>query len=321
MTIEHLVVPMAFDEYTEKTNRKFLIVGGKENPTLLAKSVYLCLKLAGPESITVRTDMVDDSLLVQNIFDYHGEGVKTRLFIPSVDDMDLSSEWRDAIEESTDIVVFGGKEAMEAFRDYETVDRRVWEHGYKFSFGVIRAEQLTAVNIANICFDFFSYYGEGMLAPKFYFIVGQLKKKSTYQFSKTMEAFYGSMIEEYRSRLPLTRQSDLIKSTVNSNYLRKYVRLENLHSDILSATLYGDIQLVMVDDLGEVSDFIEEWSDHISTVAINTDDDPEMIDLLEDLQVTRICQIGNMQFPDFFEQYNTVDDFNIYVKEDDDTFY
>ena len=32
--------------------------------------------------------------------------------------------------------------------------------------------------------------------------------------------------------------------------------------------------------------------------------------------IPRICHIGDMQFPDFFEQYDTLDDFNIYVSDD-----
>ena len=44
MVIEHLIVPKSFEEYTENTGRKFLIVGSKETPGLIAKSVYLCLK-------------------------------------------------------------------------------------------------------------------------------------------------------------------------------------------------------------------------------------------------------------------------------------
>jgi len=202
---------------------------------------------------------------------------------------------------------------MEAFREYETVDRRVWEHGFKFSFGLVRAEYLTPSIINEICFDFFSYYGEGCLAPKFYFIVGKLSKKIAKQFSENMSSFYGEYIEEYREKLPLTRKSELVQVTLDSKYAYDYVRLGDLNSDDIFDTLYGDVRLIVVDDLDEVSYFIHEWSDNISTVAINMQDDPAMMDLLDDHMVIRICNIGEMQFPEFFEQYDSVDDFNIYV--------
>ena len=319
MAIDSLQIPDTFEEYIEKSNRRFLIIGSKEAPGLIAKSVYLCLKLAGPDSVAVKTNMIDESIMVQNVFKNHAGDVETKLFVTNSDELLLDSVWRDTIEEATDIIVFGNENSMETFRDYEQVGRRVWEHGSKFSFGIVRAEHLTPLLINSICFDFFSYYGEGFLAPKFYFIVGNLRKKVAQQFSHNMQAFYGEFIEQYRNKLPFTRQSDLVQEVINANYIGKYLRLEDLNSDAIFDTLYGDIRLVLVDDLDEVSDFIDKWNDNISTVAINLDDDLDSLDLLEDKQVMRICPVGDMQFPDFFEQYNTVDDFNIYDNSDDDT--
>lgn len=321
MLIEHMSVPSTFEEYTEKTGRRFLIVGSKESPGLIAKSVFLCLKLAGPDSVVVKVPSLDESFLIQNIFEYHADNVRNKIFVAHSDELKLSSEWRDEIEASTDIIVFGDKNTMETFREYETVDRRVWEHGFKFSFGIVKAEHLTPTIINQICFDFFSYYGEGCLAPKFYFIVGKLTKKIAQQFSNNMVAFYSEFIERYREKLPLTRKSELVQRTIDSNYVYKYIRVEDLNSDDLFDTLYGDVRLVVVDDLEEITDFIEKWSDNISTVAMNMEDDPGTLDLLEDNMIVRICNTGDMQFPDFFEQYDSVDDFNIYVDEElDDPF-
>jgi hypothetical protein len=80
--------------------------------------------------------------------------------------------------------------------------------------------------------------------------------------------------------------------------------------------LYGDVRLIVVDDIEDVEMFIEEWADNISTVAMNIDDDPGSLDVLEENMIVRICNVGDMQFPDFFEQYDSVDDFNIYVDEE-----
>ena len=321
MVIEHLFIPNSFEEYKEKTGRKFLIVGSKETPGLIAKSVFLCIMLSGPDSIVVKVPNLDESFLVQNVLDNYASNIRTRMFVAHNDELKLSTEWRDEIENSTDIIVFGSQNAMEAFREHETVDRRVWEHGFKFSFGLIRSEQLTPSIINRICFDFFSFYGEGSLAPKFYFILGKLTKKQIKEFSAAMITFYGEFIESYRDKLPLTRKSELVQKIINSNYLARYVRVENLNSKDLFDTLYGDIRLIVVEDIEIVSDFIDDWADNISTIAINVDDDPYSLDFLEDKMIIRICEVGNMQFPEFFEQYDSVDDFNIYADEElDDPF-
>ena len=316
MIIEHLMVPKTFEEYKEKSNRKFVIIGGEDTPWVLPKSVYLCLKLAGPDSVVVRTQNLDDYFMVQNVFDYHGKGIRHKIFDQSQDELMLNIDWLDEIENATDIIVFGDSNTMELFRGYETVDRRVWEHGAKFSFGIIQEEHLTPSSINQICFDFFSFYGTGSLAPKFYFIVGKIRKKVANSFYENMMALYGGMIDEYRSKLPFTHRSKLIQKTIDSNYAGKYVRYENLKSNEIFDSLYGDVKLIPVDDLDDVQDFIDEWRDSISTIAINMDDDMLTYDMLEDNMVMRVCQIGTMQFPDFFEQYEIVDDYNIYVDEE-----
>jgi len=43
MAIESMRVPDSFDEYSEKTGRRFIIIGGKERPGLIAKSVFPAL--------------------------------------------------------------------------------------------------------------------------------------------------------------------------------------------------------------------------------------------------------------------------------------
>jgi len=317
MAIESMRIPDSFDEYSEKTDRSFIIIGGKEKPGLIAKSVFLCLKLAGPDSIAVHCTNLDELFLVQNVFEYHGEGVRKKIFASHHDMLNLSNEWREELERATDIVVYGDKNTLESWRDSETVDRHVWEHGDSFSFGVVRADTLTQTIINEICFDFFAYYGEGRLAPKFYVIVGKKNNKILEKFSMNMVVNYSPLINEYRNKLPLTRKSDLTREVLNAEYEAKFIRIDDLNSDSLFDTLYGDVRLVFVDDLEEVEGFIEEWRDKIGTVAINWHDDAEVLDIMEDHMITRICHVGDMQFPDFFEQYDAVDDFNVYVRDED----
>jgi hypothetical protein len=318
MMIEHLYIPKVFEEYTEKSGRKFVIVGARSVPTATAKSVFLCLKLAGPESIIVKAPTLDEAYLIQNVFDYYGEGVYTKVFIEPSEELVLNPEWRTGLEEATDIVVFGGQETIDSFAHYDHEQRRVWEHGPKLSFGIIRAEDLTPSNIANMCFDFFSFYGEGCLSPKFYIIVGDINSKQQYkEINDCMLAEFSTAIDEFRSKLPLTQKSALVQQMISLNKPYKYIQVEELNSDNIFTTLYGDARFCRVDDLDQVSDFINKWRDNISTVAV-LDEDLELLDLLEDEMVTRICPIGSMQFPSFFEQFDTTDDFDIYVGEFND---
>ena len=327
--IRNSEIPDHFEEYSEYTGRRFVIYGGKEAPGVIAKSVYLCLKLAGAASVSVKTTNLDESFLVQNVFEHHSGNVKTKLFVAHSDELRLDEEWRDEVLNATDIVVFGDVQTMEAFRDYETIDRHVWEHGYRFSFGIAISDHLTPIAIREICYDFFSFYGEGSKAPKFYFIVGELTQAKAKEFSEMMTAYYGLMITEYRNKLPLTRKSDLTNDLLNSNYIYKYVRVDDLHSDDILSPLYGDIRLVVVENIEEIEEFIEEWVDNISTVALDLDNNTILVDsdieydvlsMLEEQQVMRICQVGKMQFPDFFEQYDPVDDFIVYLNDDEEDF-
>jgi len=315
MLIESLRIPRTFDEYSEKTGRRFIIISGKERPGLIAKSVFLCLKLAGPESVAVYIPTLDEMFLVQNVFEHYAGNIKTKLFATPLDFLSLDKNWRDEIENATDIIVYGDDESINKWREYETVDRHIWEHGFNFSFGIARAEDLTPSLINEICFDFFCYYGEGRLAPKLYFIIGQYSPELIKTFAMNMVVNYSPFIELFREKLPLTRKSDLTREVLNTEYYAKFVRVFDLQSDGLFDTMYGDVRLAFVDSISEIEEFIEKWRESIATVAADWDDD-EVIDLLEDNMIPRICNYGDMQFPEFFEPFDVLDDFNIYVSDD-----
>jgi len=316
MAIESLEVPRVFEEFTENSGRKFVIIGARSVPTATAKSVFLCLKLAGPESVIVKAPTLDEAYLIQNVFDYYGRNVRTRVFIENSEDLKTSVEWRNELDNATDIVVFGGQDTVNVFGEYENENRRVWIHGPKFSLGVIHAEDLELSIIQEICFDFFSFYGEGCLSPKFYFIVGDINSKKLYkEINHIMDSNFGFMIDLFRMKLPLTKKSELVQQTVSLDKPAKYIQVQSMYSDHLFDPLYGDARFCRVDSLDDVKDFIHIWRDKISTVAILPDDD-DTLDILEDEMITRICNIGEMQFPDFFEQFDTTDDFDIYVGDD-----
>ena len=313
MAIETMAIPPAFEEYTEETGRRFVIVGAKSVPGATAKSVFLCLKLAGAESIVVKAPTMDEYFMILNVVEYHADNPsRVRVFHSSSDELRLDSDWRDALDKATDIVVFGGQETVDTFLDLETEECRVHVHGPKFSFGIVRAYDLTPSVIKEICVDFYTFYGEGCLSPKFYFIVGEVSNSMFQEIGNTMKAYFGSFIDEFRSKFPLTRKSELAQQLVSANYRTKYIREEELKVDKIFTNLHGDARFVVVDSVDDIENFIRRWSFNISTVAIDSNDD-EIIEFLEDNLIVRICDYGYMQSPDFFEQFDTIDDFDIYV--------
>ena len=131
-------------------------------------------------------------------------------------------------------------------------------------------------------------------------------------FIHFMVKVYGSYVDEFRAKLPLSRKSELVQQFLSSNYVAKYIRREDLNSNEIFSTLYGDVRFVVVDSLDDLEEFINKWRPQISTIAINEEDE-EVVDFVESHMITRICDIGQMQFPDFFEQFDTTDDFDIYT--------
>lgn len=318
MAIEHMSVPSHFEEYLEDTDRSFVIIGAKSVPGATAKSVFLCLKLAGARSITVKAPTLDEYFMILNVIHHHNtQEIPVNVVSSNSEELVLDPNWNRALEEATDIVVFGGKETVDAFQAYETPTRKVWVHGPKFSFGIIRAEDLSPMNIKQMCRDFYSFYGEGCLSPKFYVVYGDMSSQQYQEISDSMTAFFGLPINEFRAKLPLTRRSELTQQFVSANYAGKFVRKDQLNSNSVFTTLYGDARICNVVELEQVSNFIDKWSDNISTIALNFLDE-ELCSVAEQGLVPRICNYGEMQFPGFFEQFDSVDDFDIYVGVEED---
>lgn len=315
---ESMEVPSIFEDDLTPTGRRFVIIGGDENPALLSKSVFLCAKLSGADSIDIKSSHIDEIFLAQNVLHHHATDIDYHVHMSLFEGLHFSQRWSNALDNATDIVVFGDENTLRNYREYETPSRRVWEYGESFSIGIIKAEDINHVMASAICFDFVSFYGHGRLAPKFYFVIGELNKKIVHMMSGCMVSMFSDAVEEYRDKLPLTRKSDLTQKYINSNYASFYIRVNKLDDADLFDPLYGDVRLVEVDSFDEIEEFIMEYRDKISTVAINYDDEEEMFEDLCDIMVSRICDIGNMQFPDFFEQYDMIDDFIIYVKDEEE---
>ena len=71
MAIESMVIPDIFEDDRTPTGRRFVIIGGKDNPILFPKSVFLCAALAGAKSIDVRSPQLDETFLAQNVLEHH----------------------------------------------------------------------------------------------------------------------------------------------------------------------------------------------------------------------------------------------------------
>lgn len=306
---------MGFEENFEPSGRRFVIIGAKSVPIATAKSVFLCLRLAGAESVVVKTATEDEGFLVKNVFEHWAPvGTEVELFSMGSDQLRDLPEWNSRIENATDLVVFGGDDTAKAFVEFENRKRNVYIHGPKFSFGIINVRDLTMSRLADICFDFATFYGEGCLSPRFIILVGELDPNWLFEASLIMQAEYGDQIEEFRNKLPLLRKSNLVQEMVGSNIIHKFVRLENFSNPkIVTSELYGDTRFVNVKTLNELKPFLEHWRSRVSSVSCLEDDEPTQ-ELLKSKDIVRICSFGEMQFPHFYEQFDPVDDFDIYCQ-------
>ena len=313
--IKNNSIPMGFEENFEPSDRRFVIIGAKSVPIATAKSVFLCLRLAGAQSIVVKTASEDEGFLVQNVFDHWTPiGTEVELFSMGSDKLRDLPEWNRRIDEATDLVVFGGDDTAKAFVEFENRKRNVYIHGPKFSFQIIHTRDLTMSRLADICFDFATFYGEGCLSPRFCVLVGELDPNWLYEASLIMQAEHGRQIEEFQRKLPLAKKSMLVQEIVNSNTVHKFIRLERLdNSKTITGELYGDARFVSVKNISELKPFLEHWRSKISSVACLEDDQPTQ-ELLKSKDIVRICSFGEMQFPHFYEQFDPVDDFDIYCQ-------
>lgn len=311
--IRNSEIPEDFEDMLEPSGKRFVIIGAKSVPMATAKSVFLCLRLSGADSVAIKAPTEDEAWLIKNVLDnWTPDGVETKIFSIGSTQLSELPEWNNVISQATDLVVFGGEDTAKAFEEFETDFRKIHIHGPKFSFGIINAKDLSIARLRDICSDFGAYYGEGCLSPKFYVIVGDVKDEWFYEASLIMQADYGQKIEEFRAKLPLNKKSEIVQGLAMSNILYKYVALEDLEEKKVFAPLYGSTRFVVVDDYRDLWEFMDKWKYRISTVAC-LEEDEEAVFLTDSFDVIRTCAFGVMQFPEFDEQFDHVDDFDIYI--------
>ena len=316
--IKNSEVPSDFEDNLEPSGRRFVIIGAKSVPMATAKSVFLCLRLAGAESIAIKAPTEDEAWLIKNVLDYWTpEGTQAKMFSFGSERLRDLPEWNKVIDEATDLVVFGGADTARAFSEFENKERRVYIHGPKFSLGIVKVENLTMSDLTDICDDFGSYYGEGCLSPKFYVLVGDLSKSNIKWLDEAgiiMNANHGSKIEEFRAKLPMAKKSEVVQSLISSKIHTKYVNIASIDDEkSLLSPLYGSSRFVNVQKLSDLKLFLDLWSNAISTIACDYKDE-EIRDLLDECGIIRACPFGLMQFPEFNEQFDHIDDFDIYCQ-------
>ncbi|WP_297430797.1 hypothetical protein, partial [Clostridium sp.] len=160
--INNSIISPHFIPHNHNSHRKIIIVGSDGTPLLVAKSVFLALQLSGADTIDIKPSSLDEALIIENVIKNNNiYKIKTSVHVGTDQEVELSSTWRDIIDNATDIIVFGDFETVEYYKTLETEHRRIYLHEDKMSFGVVNSKLLTDKVIDNICFDFFNFYGTG----------------------------------------------------------------------------------------------------------------------------------------------------------------
>lgn len=283
--------------FEHTTKRKYVFVGARSSPFALSKSVWIALK-GHPESVTVKISSVgrDEEFFLDDIF--QNRDCPTRCAIynhPHIEDEKFQG-WMKALDESTHIVVYGGEETVEYYKK-RYPEKELIIHGPKFSFGVVTHDDVPRSS-SRIWKDFSLTMGEGCLSPRFYFILGG-KPANNHENTRYLGSHSQRDNERdfYQDHLPLGEKSNLAQGWFHCEF--------DLTDEIeVPDHLYGGMKFYWNEDRTEedVIKFAEAYRGQISTVAIGSH-----LDLLHPLSrvgVPRVCPIGDMQTPDFTEQYD-----------------
>jgi len=298
---------------TPNSDRKIVIVGAQSVPMATAKSAFLAQTLAKPEKLTIKAPSPDESLLIRESLEANKDKSHTEYYVYENRSEELASNaaWLTDLEEATDIVVFGGQETVSFFEKSNLQDTRLHLHGPKFSLGFVTADLLQDEDYLDAMIgDFLSYYGEGCLSPKFYTIVGSLDEDQLYYLKDSVES-ESDLIEEFRSKLPLSKKSIVVQQFTYSTFLSPHIRTSNFSTPEFLSSLFGDLRLVQINDPDSLESLVLSYKDSISTIAVEEDDLGDVV-AGWDVDVPRYCDVGSMQFPYFYEKFDTVDDFEIY---------
>lgn len=309
--INNSIIPPHFTPHNSNSHRKIVIVGSDNTPLLISKSIFLVLQLSGAETIDIKPSSLDEALIIENIIKNNNiYNIKTTVHVGTDNEIELSSDWRNIINNATDIIVFGDFQTIEYYKTLATEHRRIYLHENKISFGVINSKTLTDKLIDNICFDFFSFYGVGSLSPKFYIFIGKLDENTLRLIGSTYSSIYGEQIEEYRSKLNFAQQANLTRFMIQGK-ISRYLTVVDSIDYFQVNNLYGDMKILIVDTIQDANKLISVMKDSISTIAVDPLDQ-EIVSMVEFNMPNRICDIGSMHSLDFWESVDEQSDFDIY---------
>ena len=309
--INNSFIPPHFTPHNYNSRRKIVIVGSDGTPLLISKNVFLALQLSGADSIDIKPSSLDEALIIENIIKNNNIfKIKTSVHVGTDQEVELSATWMEIINNATDIIVFGNFDVVEYYKTLRTEHRRVYTHEDKISFGVVNSNLLTDKLIDNICFDFFNFYGNGSLSPKFYIFIGPIDEEAINSISDTYNSIYGEQIQEYRSKLNFAQQANLTRF-INQEKITRYLNIVNNISYLQINNLYGDMKILIVDTIRDANKLISVMKDSTSTIAVDPLDQ-EIVSMVEFNMPSRICDIGSMHSLDFWESVDEQSDFDIY---------
>jgi hypothetical protein len=299
----------------EKSDRRIVIVGSKETPMTVTKNAFMALTLAKPEKLTIKAFGEDESILLNEMFQqnkkYHD--CDYSVYQSKREEFASNGAWLRDIESATDVVVFGGLDTISFFNMESRTEQNIYLHKPKFSLGIVTKECLeNEDNLLGLAGDFISFFGEGKLAPKFYITLGKLSDDQLIYIADCMKS-EEDLLKEFRAKLPFSKKSLMINEKMFGNFIFPHVRNATFDSKDLMTPLFGDVRLIEAQHEGQIEDFISEFSENISSIAI----DEEMLgDMVAgwDFDIPRYCDIGSMHFPYFYEPVDEVDDLDIYSK-------
>jgi hypothetical protein len=304
-------IPHYFTPHDNKTHRKIVIVGSDGTPLISSKTIFLALQLSGADTIDIKPSALDEALIIGNIIKNNNiYEIKTGVHVGTDQEVELSSSWRNIINDATDIIVFGNFETVEYYKTLATEYRRIHIHEDKVSLGIVNSNSVTDILIDNMCYDFFNFYGCSSLSPKFYIFIGEPDPDILTKIGNVYSLVYGEEIEEFRSKLNFVQQSSLVRF-ITQEKISRYLHVIRGINGFQINNLYGDVRIYIAKSIKEANEIINMLKNDISTIAVDPCD-TEIVPMVEFNMPSRMCNIGSMHSLDFWDSVDEQSDFDIF---------
>jgi hypothetical protein len=296
-----------------KSERKIVIVGSHDIPMKITKSAFIALTLAKPKKLTIKSSCADETVLLKKMFVQNQtyNDCEFAVYHNKKDELASNVAWLRDIEDATDVVVFGGLDTLSFFGSSAKSNQNLYFRKPKFSFGIVTRECLEDEdNLVGLVGDFLTYFGEGSYAPRFYITLGSLTKDQLLFISDCMHN-ERDLVNEFRAKLPWSKKTMLLHEKTYSKFEYPYIRKSSFDSPEFLMPLFGDIRLIQAKNENEIEKFLYEYEEVVSTIALQDETAGDLVAGL-DLDIPRYCDIGSMQFPFFYENFDEVDELEIF---------